>query len=162
MGMVNVPVPTTLATALPEIVPNKALAMTAVFAGPPVILPVIESASFSRYCPIPHSLSTEARKMKRTTNSAEAPSGAPKIPSRESPSVEAMRPRLYPRCPMSPGRYLPKMGYRTAIVAIRARIQPAARRVSSRTRKIRIHPTTIISMLSIPWLNMMSMLKTTT
>jgi len=40
MGIVNEPVVTTFAVALPEIEPIRALATTAVFAGPPLILPV--------------------------------------------------------------------------------------------------------------------------
>jgi len=35
-GIVNVPVPTTFATALPDIVPKKALDTTAILAGPPL------------------------------------------------------------------------------------------------------------------------------
>jgi hypothetical protein len=34
-GMLKDPVPTTLATALPDIVPKRELAITATFAGPP-------------------------------------------------------------------------------------------------------------------------------
>ena len=37
--MVNAPVLTTFATQLPEIVPKKALAMTAILAGPPRLRP---------------------------------------------------------------------------------------------------------------------------
>ncbi len=40
MGMVNEPVVTTFATADPETDPMKPLAITEVFAGPPVMRPV--------------------------------------------------------------------------------------------------------------------------
>ena len=39
IGIVMLPVPATFATALPEIIPNSALDMTATLAGPPRILP---------------------------------------------------------------------------------------------------------------------------
>ena len=44
--MVNAPVLTTLATQLPEMVPKNALAITAIFAGPPRFLPAAAIAIF--------------------------------------------------------------------------------------------------------------------
>ena len=41
MGMVKVPVATTLAMALPETIPNRPLAIRATLPGPPTALPVI-------------------------------------------------------------------------------------------------------------------------
>ena len=47
IGMVNEPVVTTFAFALPMIVPVMALAKTAAFAGPPRSLPAIDTESFT-------------------------------------------------------------------------------------------------------------------
>ena len=53
IGMVNVPVPTTLAVALPEIVPNRVLPTTATFAGPPRTRPKSPKARSMKNRPAP-------------------------------------------------------------------------------------------------------------
>ena len=52
-GMVKVPVPTTFATALPEMEPNSPLATTATLAGPPRTWPTREQATSMKTCPPP-------------------------------------------------------------------------------------------------------------
>ena len=52
IGIVNAPEPTVLATELPETVPCRALAITAVFAVPPVNRPVREKARSLKNWPI--------------------------------------------------------------------------------------------------------------
>ena len=62
-GMVKAPVVTTLATALPDREPMKALATAAVLAGPPRVRPATRSASAIRRPPPP---ATSRKAPKRT------------------------------------------------------------------------------------------------
>ena len=64
-GMVKVPVVTTLATALPDSDPMKALAAAAVLAGPPRVLPATRSARLMRRLPPPATSSTAPNRTKR-------------------------------------------------------------------------------------------------
>ncbi len=64
-GMVNVPVVTTLATALPDSEPMNALATAAVLAGPPLVRPATRSASAIRSAPPPAMSSTAPKKTNR-------------------------------------------------------------------------------------------------
>ena len=82
-GMVKVPVVTTLATALPEREPMRALATAAVLAGPPLVLPAIRSANPMRRAPPPAISRREPKRTKRYTKSADTPRGTPQIPSVE-------------------------------------------------------------------------------
>ena len=66
-GIVMTPVPTTLATALPEIVPNNPLAMVAAAAGPERTRPVAASASFTSTRSIVISVLTDYGPFKKTT-----------------------------------------------------------------------------------------------
>ena len=59
-GIVNDPVPTTFATALPEIVPNKLLATTATFAGPPLNPPSNACVNLINISPAPEASKTPA------------------------------------------------------------------------------------------------------
>jgi hypothetical protein len=52
-GMVKVPVVITLATALPETVPNRLLVITATLAGPPEVWPASASAKSMNSLPAP-------------------------------------------------------------------------------------------------------------
>ena len=47
--MVIIPVPAALLEGLPDMEPNRALPITAAFAGPPLMLPTILSVNFVRY-----------------------------------------------------------------------------------------------------------------
>jgi hypothetical protein len=67
IGMVKVPVPITLATALPEMVPKKALETVSALAGPPRVPPNIAVARSIRNFPPPHASRKEPNKMKRKT-----------------------------------------------------------------------------------------------
>ncbi len=64
-GIVNVPVVTTFATALPESEPMKALATAAVLAGPPRVRPAIRLAMAMRSAPPPATSSTAPKRTKR-------------------------------------------------------------------------------------------------
>ena len=64
-GMVKVPVVTTLATALPDRDPMKALPTAAVLAGPPRVPPATRLASPMRSVPPPATSSTAPNRMNR-------------------------------------------------------------------------------------------------
>ena len=53
MGIVRLPVPTTLATELPDTVPMRPLESTATFAGPPLAQPAMEFARSMKNFPSP-------------------------------------------------------------------------------------------------------------
>ena len=53
MGIVSTPVPTSLATGTPDIVPNKLEAKTAACAGPPLVFLVIANAKRINDAPTP-------------------------------------------------------------------------------------------------------------
>ena len=53
MGIVNVPVVITFATALPDTVPNMPLVTHATLAGPPALCPVRLMAKSMNSCPVP-------------------------------------------------------------------------------------------------------------
>lgn len=80
-GIVNVPVVTTLATALPDREPMNALATAAVLAGPPRVRPATRSARPMRSAPPPATSSTAPNSTNKYTKSADTPSGTPHIPS---------------------------------------------------------------------------------
>lgn len=81
MGMVNVPEATTLAAELPEIVPNRALPMTATLAGPPRLPPATAMAMSMKNCPAPVLARNALNRKKRNTNEADVASGVDNIPS---------------------------------------------------------------------------------
>ena len=64
-GIVNVPVVTTFATALPESEPMSALATAAVLAGPPFVCPATRSASPIRRAPPPATSRTAPKRTNR-------------------------------------------------------------------------------------------------
>ena len=80
-GMVREPVPTVFATALPEILPIKPLASTAIFAGPPTVLPIAVSASLMMNSPAPDFNRNAANRTNRNTNVDEIVAILPKMPS---------------------------------------------------------------------------------
>ena len=82
-GMVNVPVVTTFATALPERDPMKALATAAVFAGPPWLPPATRSARPISNPPPPAMSRRAPNRTNRYTKSADTPRGTPHTPSVE-------------------------------------------------------------------------------
>ena len=82
-GIVNVPVVTTLATALPDNEPMKALATAAVLAGPPRVFPAIRLAMAMSNAPPPAVSSTAPKRTKRYTKSADTWRGIPQMPSVE-------------------------------------------------------------------------------
>ena len=63
-GMVKMPVATTFATALPEIVPKNALATISDFAAPPFLWPTSFSAESMKSWPPPVALYTTPKRMK--------------------------------------------------------------------------------------------------
>ena len=81
MGIVNTPVPTTLAVGLPEMVPNRALATMAEWAGPPRMRAVAATAILSSTVLAPVPSSSAPKMMKITTSEATMPTGNPNTPS---------------------------------------------------------------------------------
>ncbi len=66
-GMVKAPVDTVLAMALPDTEPNRAEAMTATLAGPPVDLPARAMGRSMKNLPAPDLCRKAPKKMKRIT-----------------------------------------------------------------------------------------------
>ena len=81
IGIVTLPLPTVLATELPEYIPSSALAMTATLAGPPMAWPAMEFARSMKKVPIPVFSRKDPRMMNRTIKVAHTPSGVPIMPS---------------------------------------------------------------------------------
>ena len=79
--MVKLPVVTTFATELPLIDPTKPLAITATFAGPPVVCPARAIDRSIKNFPIPVLFNTAPKRIKRKTKEEETPKGMPKMPS---------------------------------------------------------------------------------
>ena len=71
----------TQATALPEIVPNSAHAMTATFAGPPRAAPAMAEARSKKAAPAPVFSKNAAKMTNITTKVAAVSSAVPKMPS---------------------------------------------------------------------------------
>ena len=80
IGIVKAPVVTTLAEALPEIVPNKALATVATLAGPPRNRPAARIESSRKPVPPPVSPTKAPRNTKMAMMLAEIPVSCPQIP----------------------------------------------------------------------------------
>ena len=80
MGIVITPVPTTLATALPETDPNSPEAKTAACAGPPAVLRIIEKAMRIIDSPAPTPSSKAPRTMNGRTVERTMENVAPKMP----------------------------------------------------------------------------------
>jgi hypothetical protein len=66
-GMVKAPVETVLAMALPETDPNKAEAITATLAGPPVVCPAAASGRSMKKRPAPDLCKNAPKKMNKMT-----------------------------------------------------------------------------------------------
>jgi len=81
-GMVSVPMVAVLATPLPEMVPMKALATTETLAGPPLVCPTRDMASFMRYSPAPVLSKMAPKSTKANTKVEDTHSGIPKMPLR--------------------------------------------------------------------------------
>ena len=79
--MVTTPTVATLATALPEIMPNRLLATIATFAEPPRNRPMIAIAKSVRNCPPPVRKSTWPKAMKANTMVEMTKVGMPRMPS---------------------------------------------------------------------------------
>jgi len=80
-GIVIEPIVAVFAMEEPVIVPMKAEATTATFAGPPRVWPKSEKATRIRYSPAPVRSRRAPKRTKAKTNVEETPSGMPKIPS---------------------------------------------------------------------------------
>ncbi len=106
--MVNDPVATTFATALPAIDPINPLATTAVFAGPPENRPVIEYDMLMKKLPAPVLARNAPKRMNMNTKVDATPVGRPNIPSVVRDSVVAIRSIEYPLWISSSGIYGPK------------------------------------------------------
>ena len=91
--MVNVPVVTTLATALPLMVPISALETAAERPGPPCTRPVSPRAISTNTSPVPIFIKIMPKRAKRKMYSTATPIGTPKKPSVERNSVEVSRAR---------------------------------------------------------------------
>ncbi len=81
MGMVNDPLPTVLATELPDTVPSKALVMTATLAGPPLLCPAILLARSMKNSPTFVRSRNAPKRTNRKMKVEEAPRGVPIMPS---------------------------------------------------------------------------------
>ena len=80
-GIVKLPVPYTFATAEPDMDPNRHELTTAIFAGPPAVVPVKACATSMKNIPAPL-FSRKPPKIRKTiTYAADTPSGMEKIPS---------------------------------------------------------------------------------
>ena len=79
--MVKAPVVITLATALPETVPNRPLVMTATLASPPLVWPARASAKSMNSWPAPLRSTNAPNQMNSITQVADTDSGMPKLPS---------------------------------------------------------------------------------
>ena len=79
-GMVNVPVVTTLEAALPEMVPIRALEITAALAGPPRVRPVSAMAISMKNLPPPVASRKQPNRINMITTVAAVPIGVPKMP----------------------------------------------------------------------------------
>ena len=107
-GIEIVPVVRTFATAVPEIIPIKLEPTTAAFAGPPRDLPVNAFAISINTFPAPELSRTAPNKTIRITNVAVTPRGVPNIPLPPKYKCDTTLVKLYPLCPASPGKKLPK------------------------------------------------------
>ena len=101
--MVKAPVVITLAPVLPEIEPIIPLAMMAVLAGPPVILPVTAYAKVLKNSPAPETSKKAPKRTNKKTNVDETPIGILKIPSILMYSVLMILLSLNPACPSKSG-----------------------------------------------------------
>ena len=81
MGMVSDPVPTTLATELPDTVPIRPEDSTATFAGPPLAQPAMELARSIKNLPSPVDSKYAPKRINRKIKVEDTPKGIPKIPS---------------------------------------------------------------------------------
>ena len=82
-GMVIGPSTMTLATALPDTVPNRLELTTATLPGPPAVWPVIDSAKSMNSCPVPLFSMNAPNSTNSITYDADTPSVEPKMPSVE-------------------------------------------------------------------------------
>ncbi len=98
------PVPTVLATELPDTVPWAALAITAALAGPPVAYPVSPTASSVSQSPIPVLFRKAAKIMKRKMKVEETLMGTPRMPSALIQLWVVMRRMEKPRWDKKPGK----------------------------------------------------------
>ena len=79
-GMVKIPVATTFATALPLIVPKRALATISALAAPPARRPTSRSAASMKSCPPPVAEYTTPNRMKYQTKFTEVSVVTPRMP----------------------------------------------------------------------------------
>ena len=79
-GIVTLPLPTVLATELPEYIPSSADDITATFAGPPDAYPAMEFARSTKNEPIPVFSRNAPRIIKNTINVEHTLRGVPGIP----------------------------------------------------------------------------------
>ena len=102
-GIVNEPVVTALAIALPLIVPKSPLEITATFPAPPRVCPATASAASVKNRRRPPWDITPPKTTKRYTNVAETSVGTPKTPPVVNicPSTSCMKPS--PPCERKPG-----------------------------------------------------------
>ena len=107
-GMVNVPVVTVLATALPEMVPIIPLTPMDIFAGPPLIFPKSAVAISMKNCVPPQALKKAPKAINRKIKCVVTFNGIPKIPFLVIKNVVVMREMSYPLCERGGGRYCPK------------------------------------------------------
>ncbi|MEZ5741824.1 MAG: hypothetical protein R3E68_21900 [Burkholderiaceae bacterium] len=80
IGIVNAPVPTTLAATLPDIVPKTALAVIAAWAGPPREPPASANAILIRLSPAPVACNTEPKTTKIMISDSTIAVGRPNTP----------------------------------------------------------------------------------
>jgi hypothetical protein len=82
-GMVSGPSTITLATALPDTVPNRLDETTDTLPGPPAVCPVMDSAKSMNNWPVPLRSMNAPKRTNSITYEADTPSVEPKMPSVE-------------------------------------------------------------------------------
>ena len=102
-GIVKTPVPTTFATELPEIVPNKALAMIAACAAPPRIRDVTTVAILIRFGVALVASSSAPNRMKISTIEETMSVERPNTPLKPNQIALTDSSKEKPRCPNIPG-----------------------------------------------------------
>lgn len=106
-GIVKEPVVTVFAVGLPEIEPNKALAITATFADPPRDLPAMAMESLKKNSPAPAFFKKAPKSIKIKTKVAATEIGEPHNPLKLKAKSSSNSPAVNGRCCHNPGKKCP-------------------------------------------------------
>ncbi len=156
MGIVKLPLPTVLATELPETVPSSAEVNTATLAGPPRCLPATALPRSMKNRPMPVFSRNAPNMMKRNMNVDDTPSGMPSMPSVVKNMWVVRRSKDAPRCLRKPGIRLPKYAYVRHTQSIMTMGKPTTRRAASSTSRMATAPTAMSSGVYAPARSMRS------